>query len=358
MNLIRRCWAPKPEDRPSFEEIYTHWKDLRADEKKFQCITESSNPWFAKSSTFDLDIQMNEETIWKERTVTFEDTDMVIRARATKFNRAQVRIKFQTTRVSLNPVSGNGPFETVMNLTSKSMLGNSLSVCQDHKIVFRHSACKQTMERFRHLVLELAKRSSSGDVDEVCALWDAPDEYGRSPISYACARGDMKRVQELLDIGSSPDALSRDHVPAISEAAMAGHVNIVKMLLSCGADPNRADVTGWTPLHMAAQSGHKDVVNVCIGARICSLIHHFFCITHSLVSKTLSGTLELHQDRTQSSGQIRFERITSCSSIRSFQCDRTIPSVLLKSKEDYGDITAGFQGCIWTNRTTCSRTKR
>ena len=63
VNLIRRCWAPKPEDRPSFEEIYTHWKDLRADEHKFNCITESSNPWFAKSSTFDFSVKMNEETV-------------------------------------------------------------------------------------------------------------------------------------------------------------------------------------------------------------------------------------------------------------------------------------------------------
>ena len=267
VNLIRKCWAPKPEDRPSFEEIYTHWRELRADEEKFQCITESSNPWFAKSSTFDFDVRFNEETIWKERTVTFEDSQMIIRARATKFNRAQVQIPFQTTRVSMTSVSGTpgvdkGPFETVMTLTSKTMLGNTLSVCPNHKIAFRHPLCKQTMERFRHLVTDLAKRSEESDSDEVCALPDAPDSHGRSLISYACARGDMKRVQELLDRGSSPDALSADRVPAISEAAAAGHADIVKMLLSRGADPNRADIAGWTPLHVAAQSGHANVVSV------------------------------------------------------------------------------------------------
>lgn len=268
VNLIERCWATSPQDRPTFEEIYTHWRELRADEKKFNCVTESANPWFAKSKTFEFNVRFNDEKIWKERAVSFEDgNSIVIKARSTKFNRAQSVIYFKHSRISMNRVQTNedGTFEIIMRLTSKVMLGTSLNVCSDHTIAFRHSNCKQTMERFRHIVQEMANKFDK-DEDEVCSFFDAPDEFGRTQISYACAKGDVEKVQELLEGGSSANAVSLDNVSAIGEAASAGHVNVVKLLLSKGVDPNRADICGWTPLHMAAQSGHEDVIKVLLSS--------------------------------------------------------------------------------------------
>jgi len=170
VNLIRGCWAPKPEDRPTFEEIYTHWRDLRANEKRFLCITEASNPWFVKSPTFDVEVEFNEEKVWKERAISFEGTELVIRGRESKFNRAETRVKFETTIVTVSSVSSSHEIE--LNLIPKVDLGNqkALTLCPNRTIRFRYGECKQTMERIRHLIIQhIIKHDKS---DEVCALPD------------------------------------------------------------------------------------------------------------------------------------------------------------------------------------------
>jgi ankyrin repeat protein len=59
------------------------------------------------------------------------------------------------------------------------------------------------------------------------------DEFGRSPLHYAAAEGDVAEVLELL---------------------------------RSGEDANLADHNGWTPLHFAAQASSALVIRALVGA--------------------------------------------------------------------------------------------
>ena len=118
-----------------------------------------------------------------------------------------------------------------------------------------------------------------GSTSEINAL----DSQGRSPLSWAAARGDSQRVKMLLEYGAnsnlpdrqnnSPlhysksatcselllghgaDVLSRNCWGATALHTVCrgnGDLSLLSFLLSSGADPNLRDHEGQTPLHDAA----------------------------------------------------------------------------------------------------------
>jgi ankyrin repeat protein len=81
---------------------------------------------------------------------------------------------------------------------------------------------------------------------------------GALPLSQAIFQGNVERVEELLDQGTSansPMSLSSliniMEKPPLCWAAMAGQLEIVKLLLERGAKLESKDPNGFTPLVMA-----------------------------------------------------------------------------------------------------------
>ena len=100
--------------------------------------------------------------------------------------------------------------------------------------------------------------------DQVSTDVDAKDSRGRTPLSWAAARGHEAVVKLLLATGKvDPDSIDKYNQTPLSWAAGSGHEAVVKLLLATGkVDPDLKDVDNRTPLSRAAESGHKAVVEL------------------------------------------------------------------------------------------------
>jgi uncharacterized protein len=87
-----------------------------------------------------------------------------------------------------------------------------------------------------------------------------PPGHG-SPLGEAAARGDVDRLQALLQTGSSPNELDRDGFSALMTAARCGQLSAIRVLIGSGADPDLCSGrNGWTPLLHAIHKGQADAV--------------------------------------------------------------------------------------------------
>ena len=93
---------------------------------------------------------------------------------------------------------------------------------------------------------------------------DPPDEYGRTPLSYAATSGHEGIVMMLLERGDvNPDSPDKYRRTPLSYGAEFGHEGTVKVLLGRGdVNPEYLDNDGRTPLVHAKHSGKIDVVRL------------------------------------------------------------------------------------------------
>ncbi|KAL8402397.1 hypothetical protein RB596_008966 [Gaeumannomyces avenae] len=99
---------------------------------------------------------------------------------------------------------------------------------------------------------------------------DIPDNYGRTPLSYAASAGHEAVVKLLLGTGIvDVDSMDRGGLTPLSRAAFSGHEAVVKLLLATGT-PNvdSMDQYGRAPLSHAAFSGHEAVVRLLLATGI------------------------------------------------------------------------------------------
>ncbi|MBU0611166.1 MAG: ankyrin repeat domain-containing protein [Armatimonadetes bacterium] len=110
---------------------------------------------------------------------------------------------------------------------------------------------------------------------------NATDDQGRTALHCAAGAGHAEVAQMLLARGAQADFEVRD-ATALHLAAQGGHLSVVKLLLDKGADVNDRDADGATPLCLAAREGDMEVVCELSarGARIsgpditCSALHY------------------------------------------------------------------------------------
>jgi uncharacterized protein len=89
------------------------------------------------------------------------------------------------------------------------------------------------------------------------------------PLTIAAAKGDLKKVHELLISGTSPNMADASGRPAIVWAALENHVDVVQELLNAPRIlPNATDKAGNTALIVAAQRGNTEAVDTLIHAKV------------------------------------------------------------------------------------------
>eukprot|EP00795_Rhopilema_esculentum_P001570 gene1570-16021_t len=93
------------------------------------------------------------------------------------------------------------------------------------------------------------------------------NERGETPLHLACISGNLQRVKELLQTGSSVHSRDFCGWQSLHEACNFGHSEIAALLLAYGASVN--DTGGdhcaqVTPLHDAAQNGHLETVKLLV----------------------------------------------------------------------------------------------
>ena len=111
----------------------------------------------------------------------------------------------------------------------------------------------QRFSRVHETVLGLRAESLTQALNQDLAYLDKPDANGRTPLSWAAARGNHEDVSVLMD------HLADVHLPDVSGmtplhyAATSNSLACLKQLLKNGADPSAKDKDrSWTPLHYAA----------------------------------------------------------------------------------------------------------
>ncbi|KAM4710578.1 cyclin-dependent kinase 4 inhibitor B-like [Discoglossus pictus] len=83
-------------------------------------------------------------------------------------------------------------------------------------------------------------------------------------LATAAARGDVKLVRELLEMGANPNAKNSQGRTPI-QVMMMGSPQIAELLLQYGALPETPDPsTGTCPAHDAAQGGFLDTLLVLL----------------------------------------------------------------------------------------------
>ena len=91
----------------------------------------------------------------------------------------------------------------------------------------------------------------------------APDIYWKTPLHYACTRGNLEMVELLISKESPLDNVARDGSTPLHCAALGGNVQVVQKLLDAGACELGAGSYG-TPLHWAIRAGNEQVVHMLL----------------------------------------------------------------------------------------------
>lgn len=128
----------------------------------------------------------------------------------------------------------------VIGLTTPTLTFEAASMSAEHTASAREKGSgKQTGSR-------QPKRQTKSHLDE-------PDEYGRTRLMRAGARGDLQAVKDLLARGADVDASNGDGYTALMYTADYGNSEIVEYLLDQGADVDAKDKNGLTALMEAAK---------------------------------------------------------------------------------------------------------
>ena len=85
------------------------------------------------------------------------------------------------------------------------------------------------------------------------------DEYGRSPLWYHVADGDITALRRDLKAGLNSTAADKDGFTALHVAAQNGRAEALDMLIRAGADVNATDRHGNGPLWTAGYEAAKAI---------------------------------------------------------------------------------------------------
>ncbi|KAL2432607.1 hypothetical protein ABEF95_013956 [Exophiala dermatitidis] len=107
--------------------------------------------------------------------------------------------------------------------------------------------------RLHETVLCSMAESLTQALDQNIASLDTPDAHGRTPISWAAARGNHEAVRILMDHLADVYLADVSGMTPLHHAATSNSLACLTLLLGHGADPSAKDKDrGWTPLHYAA----------------------------------------------------------------------------------------------------------
>ena len=93
---------------------------------------------------------------------------------------------------------------------------------------------------------------------------EAEDELGCRPLNWACWMGHLEVVRELVRRGAVVTARRVDGLTLLHEASIGGHVEVARLLLDSGADIEAKANTTETPLYSAIRENKPEAVHLLV----------------------------------------------------------------------------------------------
>ena len=91
------------------------------------------------------------------------------------------------------------------------------------------------------------------------------DEAGLTPLHLAASRGNLSVVKHLVEeMHSEMECNNNQHETPLHEAIKGGRLEVIKYLISKGCDPTCRGMFGGTALYYACQYGRVDKVKYLI----------------------------------------------------------------------------------------------
>ena len=93
-------------------------------------------------------------------------------------------------------------------------------------------------------------------------------------LLYACARGDLKKVERLVDCGVDVNSADKSQMSALHYAAMHARDEVIKSLISRGAEVTTTDLKGgftamhWVVINAEPQYGSTDHIDKSLSALV------------------------------------------------------------------------------------------
>ena len=100
---------------------------------------------------------------------------------------------------------------------------------------------RRRFSRIHKVVLQILHLDLEKELLKNPSMVDAKDADGRTPVSWAAARGDSKSVEALLRHGASPDTPDRIGQGPLRQALKASNASCAKLLLAYGAKIDQRD---------------------------------------------------------------------------------------------------------------------
>jgi ankyrin repeat protein len=90
-------------------------------------------------------------------------------------------------------------------------------------------------------------------------------QYGKTELMDACAKGDRKQIEELLESGADITAKDDNGKTALHYACEQGQSDAIQLLIEKGADINqKTEFGGFTPFMMACIAGDEKSIDVLL----------------------------------------------------------------------------------------------
>jgi len=153
----------------------------------------------------------------------------------------------------------------------------------------RPSLQKRTGESALHKAVWAGREQGVRRLLNLGSPFDVLNDQHETPLHYACIRGFVDTVSDLLAAGADVNRAAFDGWTVLHQAALDGDVEIAELLVAAGALLDATDDEGRRPLDVAARWGRKEVFAVLIGH---GSTHDVFTASSAGALDTVRGLLE------------------------------------------------------------------
>ncbi|CAH8545241.1 unnamed protein product [Heterobilharzia americana] len=172
------------------------------------------------------------------------------------FNRLQ---KGKSSRES-SPNTPLGSYESLKNVTDGNIKSVQNYLVDEKDLPKLHKAVwKEDLKKVRNLVRREPMTS---------------DKENRTPLHYACCKGNEDIVRELLEFNAKVNVVDQNFQTPIMKAVQGGFVKCITLLMDYKADLTLEDANGNAAIHHAVNSSSAEIVSLLIKAGVCINTHN------------------------------------------------------------------------------------